>query len=614
MRKHKSVVAVLLAVMMIFTFMPTMAFAGTATTRSTAKSWAEDYSTVTDQDNDVFKTSRAFIGFNDVTQQTTGRRGLVTATAVDNSNTPVVGADQHLAPQGNNPNQPATAYFYDLTGSYLTYGGNAANNTLGTKLDGAQFTKAYFDANLNTIGAVLVEQSYGSRFAPEGTETYNDTNAKKVLVAFTKNQNGEYTENALRNVAVVIEVTGYDATVNTEQTVVFSVKSKTMGSSVTATSVLNESTPDCYGTIASATVTVKPDATTYQTAKFDLDAIGEYTAVTTGADESHATRLVGNYDGATHTLVGEDVSGYTRELAVYDSTTGRYNTVSEVTIKEVQKNDIKVRVRYTKNSTNYDRFLAVNLSKANVNTIGWDAEQSVSDTAGTYEYDVDGAEFDAADFIAVTHNEVVPASTASDGVKAAAKAKTAANKAAVAANKAEILAYFNEKYEIKTTPSKAVEDKYTLKVKAKDLTSAEEKAIEKKYEALFANISLATTEADTTTPATVYTNQGKWYEDNINITAISSVTYSGKKTTKAGTLKAKKTITVKAKADSGKKVSFKLVDAPSKITINKTTGKITVKKGLKKGTYKFYVKATTQRGDFYNAATEYHTIKVIVKK
>ena len=49
-----------------------------------------------------------------------------------------------------------------------------------------------------------------------------------------------------------------------------------------------------------------------------------------------------------------------------------------------------------------------------------------------------------------------------------------------------------------------------------------------------------------------------------------------------------------------------------KITVSKT-GKVTVKKGLKKGTYKVKIKVSAAAVTNYNAASATKTIKVVVK-
>ena len=60
-------------------------------------------------------------------------------------------------------------------------------------------------------------------------------------------------------------------------------------------------------------------------------------------------------------------------------------------------------------------------------------------------------------------------------------------------------------------------------------------------------------------------------------------------------------------------LSFKKKTGTKKITINKTTGKITIKKGLKKGVYKIKVDVTASGDNLYNPTTKEVTFKVNVR-
>ena len=62
------------------------------------------------------------------------------------------------------------------------------------------------------------------------------------------------------------------------------------------------------------------------------------------------------------------------------------------------------------------------------------------------------------------------------------------------------------------------------------------------------------------------------------------------------------------------KLSYAKVSGNKKITVNKKTGKITVKKGLKKGTYKVKVKVKSAGTADYKALTQTVTIKIKIKK
>ena len=79
---------------------------------------------------------------------------------------------------------------------------------------------------------------------------------------------------------------------------------------------------------------------------------------------------------------------------------------------------------------------------------------------------------------------------------------------------------------------------------------------------------------------------------------------------KAQTLAVKNVLTVKNAQGT---VAYVKSSGNSKITINKTTGKVTVKKGLKKGTYSVKVKVTASGDDNYKAGSNTVTFKIKVK-
>ena len=61
------------------------------------------------------------------------------------------------------------------------------------------------------------------------------------------------------------------------------------------------------------------------------------------------------------------------------------------------------------------------------------------------------------------------------------------------------------------------------------------------------------------------------------------------------------------------KVTFKKVSGTKKLKINSKNGKVTVKKGTKKGTYRIKVRITAAGNDYYKAATKTVIVKVKVK-
>ncbi len=86
------------------------------------------------------------------------------------------------------------------------------------------------------------------------------------------------------------------------------------------------------------------------------------------------------------------------------------------------------------------------------------------------------------------------------------------------------------------------------------------------------------------------------------------------KTVKYKKLK-KKAVTVQAltvkKAEGT--VSYKKLSGSKKITVNKKTGKITIKKGTKKGTYKVKIRIKAAGNDGYKSKTISKTVKIKVK-
>jgi hypothetical protein len=60
-------------------------------------------------------------------------------------------------------------------------------------------------------------------------------------------------------------------------------------------------------------------------------------------------------------------------------------------------------------------------------------------------------------------------------------------------------------------------------------------------------------------------------------------------------------------------LTYTAVSNSRKISINKKTGTVTLKKGIKKGTYKLKVKVRADGNNNYNAVAKTVTAKIIVK-
>lgn len=95
-------------------------------------------------------------------------------------------------------------------------------------------------------------------------------------------------------------------------------------------------------------------------------------------------------------------------------------------------------------------------------------------------------------------------------------------------------------------------------------------------------------------------------------TATVKISTSSKTVKYRKVKKKKQTFNLSASASSKGKLTYKKTSGNNKITVSKT-GKVTVKKGLKKGTYKVKIKVSAAAVTNYNAASATKTIKVVVK-
>ena len=88
-------------------------------------------------------------------------------------------------------------------------------------------------------------------------------------------------------------------------------------------------------------------------------------------------------------------------------------------------------------------------------------------------------------------------------------------------------------------------------------------------------------------------------------------------TVKASQLKKSKKVIARNKAMSVKNAKgtlhYKKISGPGKISVNKKTGKITIGKKLKKGSYKLKVKVTCDGNTYYQKARRTITIRVKVR-
>jgi hypothetical protein len=540
--KHRKLITILLSLAIMVTFMPTMAF---ATGQQSATSWTDKVATMTDKDGDTFETVRVFDSAS----------AVITATGVNN--TKVV--PNTVAPSDG-------VLFVDFESSMLTYN--------GTELNGTTWKQASFDTR--ALSLTVVEPSYA--------KDYNAKDPKKYTVPLTKGATDSETgitkwTAEVGKWDVTVSESKYESGLEKDQTITYTAtvapKQEVKGTA---------DQPDAFGVPAAASVTVKGEDKTPDTAKVYLDAVNDTNFVTKAGGS-----LTGLYDGDAHSIATDTVPGYTVSYETYSATTGKWTAATSVSITDVQTDDIVFRVVYTKNDTKaVTRTGSINLNLipatgAYVGFVPVDAEDGCV-------YGVAGSEYNAADYIDATAITTYPGAV-TDAEKKAAKIVDAANAKAVAKNKTEILAYFNELYTVKATVSKYNPDMIDLDIVEKDLLDSEKAAINKKYATLVANIDYIAEGRD---DASVFLNGKDPHDFNVSFTSsVASKTYKGSKTTKKGKLKKDQSITVSAVAENGYTCKYKISGNPNtkKFVIDKNTGKITVKKGLGKGTYKLKVKA-----------------------
>jgi hypothetical protein len=570
MRKHKSVVAILLAVMMIFTFMPTMAFAGTAdpygvevdeTVPDTTYSWEDDFSAVTVNGTLVTATRTAVdennAWFND------GWNGLIRARAIyENPET-----------EGK---MAFVAYYRDLNGATVSgvkksYAHSGFASAANAAMNGDNVTLSIPDylSNKNDV--------------MDG-KTYWEAEIEHLDVAYPLQWNvtesGKYTK----------QVKGLPYSYETLP------EEETAYNAAVLIGTRSEYKP--YGTINAPAVvdgtftqkiTKKAVSTGVSNAVFTLEG-ASYEISTAdfgpayGKDEQEEIYTI--YNGAEQTLVMKAMTGYSVSYATYDYAKGKYVATDKVVVKDVVDEHTLVKATVTKDATKEKGIYLFELivAPAGTPTVGFDKDGNVGD----YQYKVDGSEYNALDYIVVepyAFNTTLTSGYNGSFYKNANKAY----KAAVKADEATIMAMFNELKEIKSESKKANPNVFSLTVVDKDLTTAQVREILKKYESLTKNYFGTSYEGHLTAQITV--NAAKKDGEVEFTNTPSSVTYKGNK---KGKLTKDKSFTVTAVSNKGDTVFYKLINADTpKISIDKNTGKVTVKKGLKKGTYKIQVKAYT---------------------
>ena len=287
------------------------------------------------------------------------------------------------------------------------------------------------------------------------------------------------------------------------------------------------------------------------------------------------------YDGAEHKITQKAMTGVSSTYKMFSRKTGNYENVTGDAV--VVKNVAKYYIAPTQKDATATKKIEPELTPQIKESCS--AQATFKGTAGlnnTFSYKVAG-KFDAKEYVTINAVDVVP------------NQKKAAN-AAIKADQKAIAAYLYELYDV------VVDEDNIASFELRE--GVEKSVVDKKYAELLANYGDIT--VDTTATA-----KFKVIDDITFTKAPLTKTFKAKN----GKLSKAKKFAVKAKAASGATLVYKVKSGAGKIVINRTTGKVTVKKGLKKGTYKVTVKAITLdsfgKGD--EEIFDSYTLKIKVK-
>ena len=563
--KSKKILTILLSLAIMFTFMPAMAFADTEQVAGgKIFKWSSDFSSVTYDGSST-----------NVTTEYTFSSGVTTA----------------VAKYGTGESAPtSTVYFIDLKGAEIKAGPTWTNAeyVAANKQPATILLRTTCDAATNKLvanGAMVEVDSSDlngwniTYVTDDSLVATADTTAKVSIAWEASNKSLNYEDGLTANAPKLINAPVADKTVN-----------------VTASST----------------------------------AVNDFYTMVKGAKKTFTSASPTDvyYDGAEHEILIDDMAHFTLAVKTQDPTTGAWRAATAADMKYLNAGDkINLKAEYTP-----------------ADAIGTEIGASTKTLTFTVNgaYDASYADKKARPTFAWTTGNSSTGTTDGGNFKYDLTTEQAADPTAFItvsggltdADTAELKAVWNEFYTIKVTDNAAnsnfktwtVAKKYTDAYTATNFdatTTAVGKAyaaVKKEHAQLFANYKIGATflrEIATTDKITVKVTGPAVVndkDDDISFEGQTSFTYSGKKTTKKGVLKAKKTITVKATADSGNAITYVATKtAGGKITVS-AAGKITVKKGLKKGTYKVTVKAKTAAGNGYKAASEKQTYVIKIKK
>ena len=570
---RKKLFAVIMSVMMMVTFMPAMAFAASYNF-SDVTNW-QDYS----------KATVKFVNASDSTDTYT-KDIAVARTARLSGSTGSQTFEGHIdAYVEGYKNQPsANASYYDFDCAEVSkLGGldiSSGRITLAEakSIFGSEFTK--------DVSATQLTFSVPS-YVDNKSDVANTTTGAKVA-----GLTADIQANVLSSAGFDFKVSApaYDKT-NMYQDQTFDIVVKQDFKSNHEKSI---------GHVKTIKLTIVKEKATAEKATYTFD--GEDTIPETLAE---ASAMAVYYDGAEHTIAQAEIPGVSSTYELYNKETGKYETVSSdsVVVKNADTYEIKATAKDSEGKTKEHVFKFVVKPSTALN-YGFKVNdaRSIYETSTTQVFEgfYVGSNYAEKDFVKVYPYDIT---TTPDNRKQAAAAEKA-----VEADNEQIMALFDEVFEFKTEESKNQEGIFNSKINWKDLTDTEEKAVLDKYEELLANYAYYTsaTKLSKSVARSNYTTQF-FVKDEVKFTkAPLNKTYKAKK----GKLAKSKKFTVKAKSLSGAKVTYKLYGGGSRIVINKNTGKVTLKKGLKKRTYNVTIRATAGE---YIGTTEDVTVRIKVK-
>ena len=516
---RKKLFAVIMSAMMMITFMPTMAFADTYTASVT--NWY-DYS----------KADLKYVNSTD-SADTYTEDGVATVRKADDGTF-----------NGTNPvyvkghTTLATSY-YDFNFAKVTLSSTRISLQAAQAMFGPKFEKDY------AAGLTFSVPTYVSNYSTPLT-TPNPAAGLEVIGDQTKALDVAALSADGYKFKVVAPNYDFDKKYTEDQTFELAV-----------VPTFTNPTVKFIGSVPKVKLTIKKESASAGAAEF-----------------AYADKFKGVYDGSEHTWEQVAMSGVTSTYEVFNRSTGAYDKVDSVKVKNAGTYNLKVTTKDSKNTV--ETTPALEVKKANKLVFGF--KGTSFNVAGKVEPEK-----------YVTLNQVTSDATAN-----------AATTKAMAKDKATILAFVKEAYDVEVVDNGAGTYVATLKVKeAKDYAAAV-----KKYAELFDNYNGLDLSASQTATFNVVCS--------IDFTkAPLSKVYKAKK----GKLPKNKTFKIQAKASDGRTLVYKLTKGAGKIVINKATGKVTVKKGLKKGTYKVGVYAIDI--DTYGAGEHQidnsYTLKIKVK-